>query len=49
MVRLSAVISLFVLAACGADGPPEPPSQAAQKPAVSISGEARLGVSTTIN
>ena len=35
------ILSLFALAACGADGAPERP---AVKPGVSVSGEASIGV-----
>jgi predicted small lipoprotein YifL len=39
MTRLL-VIACAVLAACGANGPPEPPT----KSGVSVSGEAQVGV-----
>jgi len=32
------------MAACGADGPPVPPTKADATPALNISGEARIGV-----
>lgn len=42
MTRLLATLSaLALLAACGIDGPPQPPSAA---PGVTISGEAAIGV-----
>jgi hypothetical protein len=44
MTRLLILIVPFVLAACGADGPPVAPSQAAATQGVEISGEARVGV-----
>ncbi|MCZ8334497.1 MAG: hypothetical protein O9328_09565 [Rhodobacteraceae bacterium] len=47
MTRLLALASLALLAACGADGPPVPPSQAAaqaQASGVSISGQAQIGI-----
>ena len=34
------LIACLALAACGADGPPEPP----QKPGISLTGEAQVGV-----
>ncbi|MFO1174587.1 MAG: hypothetical protein U1E48_05195 [Paracoccaceae bacterium] len=39
---LCALALLSLLASCGADGAPKPP--APEKPAVSISGQARIGV-----
>lgn len=41
-----ALLSLVFLAACGADGPPEPP---AAKPAsgITVSGDARMGIVVT--
>ncbi len=44
MTRLLAALSLTLLAACGADGPPVAPAQTAAKPGLSISGEAEIGV-----
>jgi predicted small lipoprotein YifL len=50
MIRLAAAaLSLTLLAACGADGPPQPPAQASAKPGIAISGEARIGVVKTLN
>ncbi len=45
-----AAAALLTLAACGADGPPRAPEPAAAAPAtgVSVSGEARIGVSGTL-
>lgn len=42
-----AFLSLFLLAACGADGPPEPPASKAPASGVTISGDARVGVVVT--
>lgn len=44
MRRLACLLMLTVLAACGADGPPVPPTKADTAPGLKISGEARLGV-----
>jgi predicted small lipoprotein YifL len=38
--------TLAALAGCGVDGPPQPPQQA--QPGVTISGEARTGVSARL-
>lgn len=38
------LIAALALAACGADGPPEPPSKSSATPGLSISGEARIGI-----
>jgi hypothetical protein len=40
MTRLLALPALALLAACGADGAPQPPV----KPGITISGDARIGV-----
>ncbi|MBS0564562.1 MAG: hypothetical protein JSR87_08850 [Proteobacteria bacterium] len=45
---LTALALLALLAACGADGPPKPPAATPDKPAVSISGTARIGVVGTL-
>ena len=42
-MRALLIVSLFALTACGADGPPEPPTKDAG-PGVSISGEISIGV-----
>lgn len=42
-MRLALIAALTLLAACGADGPPVPPP-AKPGPAVTISGEAHVGV-----
>ncbi|MFT4150327.1 MAG: hypothetical protein QM656_09025 [Paracoccaceae bacterium] len=39
------LIALATLAACGADGAPQPP---APQPGLTISGEARMGVQTKL-
>jgi predicted small lipoprotein YifL len=44
MPRLAALLTVTLLAACGADGPPVPPTKADTAPALKISGEARIGV-----
>lgn len=46
--KLAPVCLLLALAACGADGAPEAPSRNDVKPGVSISGDARIGVVTTL-
>ena len=40
MTRLIAFAALALLAACGADGAPQPPV----KPGVTISGDAQIGI-----
>lgn len=48
MTRLAASLTLFaLLAACGADGPPLPPSKA-NTPGITLSGEARIGVAGSL-
>ena len=42
-MRALAALLLLTLAACGADGDPEP----VKKPGVSVTAEARIGVSGT--
>ena len=37
----AALVGLFMLAACGADGPPKPP---ADQPGVTVSGQVKVGV-----
>lgn len=47
MTRLFALVSLTLLAACGVDGPPIPPSQVPAEPAepgVTMSGQAQIGI-----
>lgn len=43
MTRLAAILAVTLLAACGADGPPERPA-ATPATGISITGEASLGV-----
>ncbi len=43
MTRLAAILAVTLLAACGADGPPERPTDA-PPPGISITGEASIGV-----
>lgn len=45
---MTTLVLLAFLASCGADGPPRPPAAAAAKPAVSISGTARIGMVSTL-
>ena len=43
MSRLAVlIVALSLLAACGADGPPEPPAGAV--PGLSVDGEVKVGV-----
>lgn len=39
-----ALIAFVFLAACGADGAPQPPASKARTDGITISGEARVGV-----
>jgi hypothetical protein len=53
MHRLLALLPLLILPACGVDGPPIAPAQAAAQaappaPAVSMSGEVRFGIAGEI-
>lgn len=41
MIRLAPLLAVLVLAACGADGPPETPKAS---PGVRVSGEVQTGV-----
>ncbi|MBK6466235.1 MAG: hypothetical protein WAT25_14500 [Paracoccaceae bacterium] len=43
-MRFLAALSLATLAACGADGPPVPPSKAMAQPGISVSGMAKVGI-----
>jgi predicted small lipoprotein YifL len=45
---LIALTLTLPLAACGADGAPTPPTKSAITPGLSLSGEARTGVVTTL-
>lgn len=49
MRTITALTALALLAACGADGEPVPPTRAKAAPAsgISVSGEARVGVVKT--
>jgi predicted small lipoprotein YifL len=47
MRPLAALAILITLSACGADGEPTPPAQSTAQPGLTISGEAKLGVSVT--
>ncbi len=40
-MRVARLLALLTLAACGVDGPPQPPGTA---PGVSLSGEVQMGV-----
>ena len=44
-MRYLAILSILALTACGVDGEPERPTQAAPPPGLSISGTAEIGVS----
>ena len=44
MTRILCALSLFLLAACGADGPPVAPSKAVAQPGISITGTAKIGI-----
>lgn len=45
LLRLTfALLSLPVLAACGADGAPVAPSQSATQPGITIQGKASVGI-----
>ena len=44
MPRLLPLLTLALLAACGADGPPVPPSQATTQPGVTLSGTVSVGM-----
>jgi hypothetical protein len=44
MKRLVALSAVAFLAACGADGEPQAPTQSSPGPGVTISGDARIGV-----
>ncbi|WP_378941769.1 hypothetical protein [Paracoccus sp. R86501] len=47
MIRLS-LLAVLALAACGVDGAPERPAQKPAKSGVTISGDARVGVSAQL-
>lgn len=51
MMRVLSLTLLLTLVACGVDGPPISPSQPQSgpvEPGLNISGEARIGVVTTL-
>ncbi|MFV2053883.1 argininosuccinate lyase [Aliiroseovarius sp. YM-037] len=41
MIRLTKIAALLAVAACGADGPPERPTQ---KPGLEVSGTVEVGI-----
>jgi hypothetical protein len=43
-MRILLVLSLTLLVACGADGPPTAPTKAAVQPGLTISGTAKVGI-----
>jgi predicted small lipoprotein YifL len=43
-MRPAVLILALALAACGADGPPEPPARTAPPSGISFSGDARIGL-----
>jgi len=43
-MRILLLVVATMLAACGVDGPPQPPVQAAPATGVAISGDARAGI-----
>ena len=47
MIRLS-LLAVLALGACGVDGAPERPAQKPAKSGVTISGDARVGVSAQL-
>jgi predicted small lipoprotein YifL len=49
MTRTLAALALLLLAACGIDGAPLPPSDNdLPPPGVTLSGDARIGIETTL-
>ena len=46
MMRAGALIAVLLVAACGADDPPEPVER--PEPGIRITGEAKIGVSGTL-
>lgn len=49
MIRVTLAVFVLALAACGADGPPTRPGPAAEpEPGIAVSGEARIGVVSTL-
>jgi hypothetical protein len=45
MIRAALILGLFALAACGADGAPQPPATKS-KTGVTVTGEIQFGVAT---
>lgn len=43
-MRILLLVAATMLAACGVDGPPQPPAQTAPATGVTVSGEARAGI-----
>lgn len=43
-MRFALILPLVLLAACGADGPPEPPVAKAPTTGLVITGDARTGI-----
>ncbi|MFD1794551.1 hypothetical protein ACFSC1_00985 [Paracoccus aurantiacus] len=43
-----AILALLTLAACGVDGPPVRPDPETPPPGLTVSGDARIGVATTL-
>ena len=43
-MRLILALSLTLLAACGADGPPVPPSQSTAQPTPGLTGTLKVGI-----
>ena len=44
MTRIATLLAALTLAACGAGGPPEPPTPKAPQPALTLSGHASMGI-----
>lgn len=47
-MRYLAILAVLVVTACGVDGPPVAPGAATPEPGLGISGEARIGVVTSV-
>ena len=45
-MRCFAVLAVLTLAACGANGPPQPPVTTASPPALSMTGSATAGIAS---
>ena len=49
MIRITHAVLVLTLAGCGADGPPTRPGPAPEpQPGIAVSGEARIGVVSTL-